>query len=86
MRFRGKTVPSRAPSLIAARMSDDGETLKAALAAIDDPLRGGDLVSAGRVTMARVKEGVVTVVLDATGLSAEQRANLERRIRAATIA
>ena len=41
---------------------------------------------AGRVTMARVKDGVATVMLDATGLSAEQRAGLERQVRAATIA
>jgi ATP-binding protein involved in chromosome partitioning len=40
----------------------------------------------GRVAMARVKEGVATVMLDATGLSAEQRAGLERQVRAATIA
>jgi ATP-binding protein involved in chromosome partitioning len=36
--------------------------------------------------MARVKDGIATVVLDATGFSAEQRALVERRIRAATIA
>jgi ATP-binding protein involved in chromosome partitioning len=39
-----------------------------------------------RVAMARVKDGVATVMLDATGLSAEQRAGLERQVRAATIA
>jgi ATP-binding protein involved in chromosome partitioning len=41
---------------------------------------------AGRVSMARVKDGVATVMLDATGLSAEQRAGLERQVRAATVA
>jgi ATP-binding protein involved in chromosome partitioning len=40
----------------------------------------------GRVAMARVKDGVATVMLDATALSAEQRAGLERQVRAATIA
>jgi ATP-binding protein involved in chromosome partitioning len=40
----------------------------------------------GRVAMARVRDGVATVMLDATGLSAEQRAGLERQVRAATIA
>src|SRR3954465_1105774 len=40
----------------------------------------------GRVAMARIKDGVATVMLDATGLSAEQRAGLERQVRAATIA
>jgi ATP-binding protein involved in chromosome partitioning len=41
---------------------------------------------AGRIAMARVKDGVATVMLDATGLSAEQRAALERKVHAATIA
>ena len=59
-------------------MSNDTERLEAALAA------AGGLD--GRVAMARVKEGVATVMLDATGLSAEQRAQLERQVRAATVA
>jgi ATP-binding protein involved in chromosome partitioning len=41
---------------------------------------------AGRVAMARVKDGVATVMLDATGLSADERAGLERQVRAITIA
>ena len=36
--------------------------------------------------MTRLKEGVATIVLDATGLAAEQRAGLERRIRSAMVA
>jgi ATP-binding protein involved in chromosome partitioning len=40
----------------------------------------------GRVAMARVKDGIATVMLDATGLSAEERAGLERQVRAVTIA
>jgi ATP-binding protein involved in chromosome partitioning len=40
----------------------------------------------GRIAMARVKDGVATVMVEATGLSAEERAALERRIRAATVA
>ena len=56
-------------------MSDE---LEARLAAVED--------LADRVTMARVKDGIATVMLDATGLSAEERAGLERRVRAATIA
>lgn len=67
-------------------MTDQADPLKAALAQIDDPLGQGDLVGAGRVTLARVKDGVATVVIDATGFSAEQRALAERRVRAATIA
>ncbi|HEV2865446.1 MAG TPA: Mrp/NBP35 family ATP-binding protein [Allosphingosinicella sp.] len=38
-----------------------------------------------RVVMSRLKEGVATVVLDATGVSADDRAQLERRVRAALI-
>jgi ATP-binding protein involved in chromosome partitioning len=38
-----------------------------------------------RLTMARVKEGVATIVLDATGLGADQRATLERQVRAALV-
>jgi ATP-binding protein involved in chromosome partitioning len=59
-------------------MSDETERLEAALA-VEDGLKG-------RVAMARVKDGVATVMLDATGLSAGERAALERRVRAATIA
>jgi len=54
------------------------DELEARLAAVED--------LADRVTMARVKDGIATVMLDATGLSAEERAGLERRVRAATIA
>jgi len=59
-------------------MSDETELLEAALAAVSG--------LESRVAMARVKEGVATVMLDATGLSAEQRAQLERQVRAATVA
>jgi ATP-binding protein involved in chromosome partitioning len=38
-----------------------------------------------RVAMARIKDNVATVMVEATGLSAEDRAQLERRIRAATL-
>jgi ATP-binding protein involved in chromosome partitioning len=58
-------------------MSDEQEMLKSALA----------MPGVGeRLVMARVKDGVATVVLDATGLAAEDRAQLERRVRAATVA
>ena len=36
--------------------------------------------------MTRLKDGVATIVLDATGLSADERAQLERRVRAAMVA
>ena len=59
-------------------MSDEQDSLKAALAQV--PGLGE------RVVMSRVKDGVATVVLEATGLAAEDRAQLERRVRAATVA
>ncbi len=59
-------------------MSDESAGLEEALGAADGLKQ--------RVAMARVKEGVATIVLDATGLSAEERALLERRARAVTIA
>jgi ATP-binding protein involved in chromosome partitioning len=47
--------------------------------------RLAEIVGLGaRLTMARVKDGVATVMIDATGLSAGQRAEMERRVRAAT--
>jgi ATP-binding protein involved in chromosome partitioning len=58
-------------------MSDDAAALAAALEAIAG--------AAGRIAAPRVKEGVASLVLDVTGLSAEERAGLERRIRAAAI-
>jgi ATP-binding protein involved in chromosome partitioning len=59
-------------------MGDETDRLEAALAAVVD--------LEGRVAMARVKDGVATVMLDATGISAERRAQMERQVRAATIA
>jgi ATP-binding protein involved in chromosome partitioning len=59
-------------------MSDEQDQLKAALAGVNG--------LGERLVMSRLKEGVATVVLDATGLAAEERAQLERRVRAATVA
>src|SRR5690349_21010428 len=58
-------------------MSDENDPIAAALARIPDP--------AGRVAMTRLKDGKAVIVLEATGLSAEQRAGLERQVRAAMI-
>jgi ATP-binding protein involved in chromosome partitioning len=66
-------------------MTDPTEALRQALARLEDPSGSGDLMSAGRVQLARVKEGLATIVLEASGLAAEDRAALERRIRAALI-
>jgi ATP-binding protein involved in chromosome partitioning len=61
------------------------ESVMAALAGVPDPA-GGDIVARGRVQAPRLNDGVAGIVLDVTGLSADVRANLERRIRAAMVA
>lgn len=66
-------------------MTDPSTALTDALSRLDDPGGRGDLMASGRVERARVKDGVATIVLDAGGLSAEARAMLERRIRAALV-
>ncbi|MDQ8756169.1 Mrp/NBP35 family ATP-binding protein [Sphingosinicella sp. LHD-64] len=67
-------------------MTDDNDRIAPALAGIADPSGRGSLAESGRIAMTRLKEGKATVVLDATGLSADQRAQLERQVRAAMIA
>jgi ATP-binding protein involved in chromosome partitioning len=61
------------------------ESVMAALAGVPDP-SGGDIVAKGRVQAPRLNDGVASIILDVTGLSADVRANLERRIRAAMVA
>jgi len=65
--------------------NDPTEVLRQALARLDDPSGRGDLMSSGRVQLARVKDGLASIVLEAGGLAAEDRAALERRIRAAMV-
>jgi ATP-binding protein involved in chromosome partitioning len=67
-------------------MREDIDPIAAALARIPDPAGRGSLAEAGRIAMTRLKEGKAVIVLEATGLSAEQRAGLERQVRAAMIA
>ena len=55
-------------------MADDKDRILAAL---------GNL--AGRVSAPRIKDGMASMVLDVTGLDAEERAQFERRIRAALV-
>ena len=58
-------------------MSNQEDEVKAAL---------GNVSGLGeRLQVARVKDRVATILLDATGLSAEQRASLERQIKAALV-
>jgi len=63
-----------------------GRSARLSLARIADPGGKGNLVAAGRVAMTRVRDGTATIVIDATGLSAEQRAMLERQVRAQMVA
>jgi ATP-binding protein involved in chromosome partitioning len=64
-------------------MTDPDTQILRALATIQDPLGKGDLVGGGRVSTPRLKDGAASLVLEVSGLSAAQRAETERRIRAA---
>src|SRR4051812_31344755 len=66
-------------------MPEENDPIAAALARIPDPGGRGSLAEAGRIAMTRLKEGKAVIMLEATGLSAEQRAGLERQVRAAMI-
>ncbi|MFN3726628.1 MAG: Mrp/NBP35 family ATP-binding protein [Allosphingosinicella sp.] len=57
-------------------MTDPTQAVRDALAPI---------VDAERIQLARVKDGLAAVVIDATGIAAEERAALERRIRAVLV-
>ncbi len=57
------------------RMSDETDPLAAALSSVSE--------ARGRIAAPRLREGVASLVLDVGGLSAETRAGLEGRIRAA---
>jgi ATP-binding protein involved in chromosome partitioning len=59
-------------------MADEEETVKAALARIPD--------AAARASVLRLRDGVASLVLDATGLDAGRRAALEGEVRAALLA
>jgi ATP-binding protein involved in chromosome partitioning len=58
-------------------MSDDIESLEAALARVEE--------AEGRISATRFRDGVASLIVDATGLGAEERGTLERRIRAAAV-
>ena len=80
-----KNSGKRGCSAYLARMSEEKDPIAAALAAIPDPAGRGSLADAGRIALTRLKDGIATIMLDATGLSAEQRAGLERQVRAVMI-
>ena len=80
-----KNSGKRGCSAYLARMSEAKDPIAAALAAVPDPAGRGSLADAGRIALTRLKDGIATIMLDATGLSAEQRAGLERQVRAKMI-
>ena len=63
-------------------MSTTTDSVLHALSAIANPGGAGDIVSSGRVSPPRIAEGVVTLLVDATGLSAPAAGELEARIKA----
>jgi ATP-binding protein involved in chromosome partitioning len=58
-------------------MADEQDPVRAAVAAIEG--------LSERIAMARLKDGIATVMIEATGLSVEERASYERRVRAALV-
>jgi ATP-binding protein involved in chromosome partitioning len=66
-------------------MSDILERIKAALGAVADP-DGGNIIHSGRAQAPRIgADGTLSMVLDVTGLSRDERAALEQQIRAAMV-
>jgi ATP-binding protein involved in chromosome partitioning len=61
----------RRSSIARWTMTDPSEILREALSRLDDPSGRGDLMSSGRVQLARVKDGLATIVVEAGGLAAE---------------
>ncbi len=58
-------------------MDEQQDRLGAALAGVEG--------LAGRILMARLRDGVATIMVEATGLGAEARAGIERQVRAALV-
>ena len=59
------------------------DQVRAALARVRDPSGGGDVIDAGRIAAARMNQGIVSLVLEVSGLGEDERAALEQEIRAA---
>jgi ATP-binding protein involved in chromosome partitioning len=70
-------VASASDAIIGFRMSEASDAIGEALARIGE--------GAERVSAPRVKDGILSLILDVTGLDSAGRAGLERRIRAATL-
>jgi ATP-binding protein involved in chromosome partitioning len=63
-------------------MAENSNPIVSALGTIEDPSGGGDIVGTGRVTAPRLEQGIVSLVLDVTGLPIAMRNTLEQQIRA----
>lgn len=61
----------------------DSQSLARALDAVPDPVSGRGLIASGRATAPRVEKGRADVIVDASGLSGDQRAALEQAVRTA---
>jgi len=59
--------------------------MSASATIIEALARFPELTESGRISAPRLKDGVASLILDVTGLSAEERAGIERRIRAALV-
>jgi len=64
-------------------MTPSTADLTTALDTVRDPISGQGLAESGRAAPPRVSDGVVSIVLDVTGLSGDARATLEAAINAA---
>jgi len=76
-------VASPGKALIGPQMSENTDSLLAALAAITDPSGDGDIVTRGRVIAPRLTGGTVSLMLDVTGLPSATHEPLERQVRLA---
>jgi ATP-binding protein involved in chromosome partitioning len=65
---------------------DMTESLPAALDRVIDPISGKGLIASGRAVPPRFDDGIVSVVLDVTGLSGDARSKLETAVKQALIA
>lgn len=62
-------------------MSIEPEIITAALRDIGDPAGAGDIVASGRIAPPRLAGGIVSLLVDVTGLDAAARGKLEQQIR-----
>ena len=67
-------------------MPTTSESIIEALRSIADPGGSGNLVAGGRIAQPRISDGVVTLLVDATGLTSETAADVERQVRDAAAA